>query len=154
MKCLNSSFFTNRLGLLGLLSGLMICLVGCDKGPKRYSVSGQLQFNGTPVPSGHLVFTPDRNKGNKGPQGVAVVKDGAIAITSRKTVGGAHWVNVQVFDGVPFDNGEMIIEAGKELAPMQMVEIDLPKEANANLTINVKKAAKGKVSVEIEVKED
>ena len=55
---------------------VLILCAGCDGGPTRYSVGGVVQFNGNPVPSGRLVFTPDHPKGNQGPQGVADILQG------------------------------------------------------------------------------
>ena len=52
-------------------------LVGCgQRGPKRYSVSGEVTFEGAPVVDGMIMFTPDSRKGNTGPQGYAIIKDG------------------------------------------------------------------------------
>ena len=57
----------------------LICvLAGCmgDPGPKRYRVSGEITFDGKPVPHGEIVFTPDSGQGNSGPQGIAIIQNG------------------------------------------------------------------------------
>lgn len=132
---------------------LLISVAGCDSGPERYTVSGTVTFNGTPVPIGQLVFTPDHPKGNKGPQGVADIYEGEISQNARKMVGGPHWMQVQAFDGKEFEGEEMTIKYGKDLLPMQMVEVDLPK-ADAKLTIDIKEISKGKFSIDVKVEED
>ncbi|MCA9230726.1 MAG: hypothetical protein KDA57_08740 [Planctomycetales bacterium] len=133
---------------------LLAGLAGCDSGPQRFSVSGVVQYNGEEVPAGHLIFTPDGRKGNQGPQGVAMVQKGEIVQNeNRRLVGGPHWVNIMAFDGVPFNDGEMIINDGKPLLPEQVVQVDLPM-ADAELTIDLMEEAKGEYAVNIAVAED
>jgi len=50
-----------------LICAIVTCVAaGCtsDQGPKRYRVSGEITFDGKPVPHGEIVFTPDIGKGN------------------------------------------------------------------------------------------
>jgi hypothetical protein len=50
---------------------------GCGRGPENeYHVSGAVTVGGEPVHSGRVYFTPDREKGNDGPQGVALISAG------------------------------------------------------------------------------
>ena len=53
-------------------------LAGCSQGDTqtRYRVSGDVKFNGQPVPFGEVLFTPDGSKNNSGAQGIAEIKNG------------------------------------------------------------------------------
>jgi hypothetical protein len=51
-------------------------LAGCSDRVERVRVSGQITFQGKPVPYGNITFEPDRTKGNQGPQGYAQIRDG------------------------------------------------------------------------------
>jgi hypothetical protein len=51
--------------------------IGCGNGgAKRIAVWGDVTWKGHPVPRGIVYFGPDTKKGNKGPQGFALIKDG------------------------------------------------------------------------------
>lgn len=65
---------TRRIGLLTSLS-LLGWLVGCGSGG-GYRVSGNVTFQGKPVPAGKIYFMPDSSKGNNGATGYADIKDG------------------------------------------------------------------------------
>lgn len=67
--------FLQATGCLQLLLLLPIAFAtGCGSGENR--VSGNITFDGKPVPSGKIYFTPDTSKGNSGPTGYADIKDG------------------------------------------------------------------------------
>ncbi|EAQ78567.1 hypothetical protein [Blastopirellula marina] len=60
---------------------LLFCLIslGCGsqtEGPLRFRVSGDITFQGNPIPAGLITFSPDAALGNSGPQGVARIRDG------------------------------------------------------------------------------
>jgi hypothetical protein len=59
-----------------VVTGLALALTGCGGGTQRIRISGQVTFQGKPVPYGNLVFEPDQSKGNRGPQGYAKIQDG------------------------------------------------------------------------------
>ena len=61
-----------------LLCMLAALLAGCGgpPGPPRYRVRGTVTCGGRPVPAGEVLFSPDGRRGNKGPQGIAIIKDG------------------------------------------------------------------------------
>ena len=92
----------------GLLTSLAI---GCQKqdGPVRYDVSGTVTYQGDPVPSGSVVFTPDTAQGNSGPQGTAKIVDGHYdtANSGRGTVGGPHQVHVIATDAMTAEEAEL-----------------------------------------------
>jgi hypothetical protein len=63
-----------RAGLAALTLALP---AGCGRGPgNEFHVSGTVTVGGEPVHSGRVYFTPDREKGNDGPQGVALISGG------------------------------------------------------------------------------
>lgn len=113
---------------MAALSVLLLPLVlGCqqDDGPKRYDVSGSVKYNGEPVPGGAIVFTPDSQKGNRGPQGTARIVDGHYdtARDGRGTVGGPHHVHVIATESTT-------TEAAELQGPLaeHTFEIDLPQD--------------------------
>ena len=62
---------------LATLTLLLFNSIGCsDNGPTRIAVWGDVTWKGQTVPSGVVYFGPDTSKGNKGPQGFALIKEG------------------------------------------------------------------------------
>lgn len=113
-------------------SAVALLLVGCggQPGVQRYSVSGEVRFDGKPVPNGYLRFSPDKSKGNKGPGASASIVDGRYeTMPNRGTVGGPHKVIITGADGVPYKtkSGNMI-PIGRPLFPEIEQDVDLPKE--------------------------
>ncbi|MDO5552223.1 MAG: hypothetical protein Q4G68_00550 [Planctomycetia bacterium] len=74
------SFF-ERTGYCLLLVVLLTC-IGCNSKAKQYSFSGNVTYNGTPVPYGSVVFTPDSSRGTVGTQVVAAIEDGRYSLTA------------------------------------------------------------------------
>jgi hypothetical protein len=61
-----------------LLAGLGLwALTGCSSGSGKYDVSGNVTFNGQPIPKGHIVFQPADN--SSAPVG-APIQDGAYRL--------------------------------------------------------------------------
>jgi len=90
---------------------LLHLTIGCQKqeGPVRYEISGTVTYDGAPVPGGSIVFTPDSQKGNNGPQGTARIVDGRYdtANYGRGTVGGPHHVHVIATDATTTQEAEL-----------------------------------------------
>ena len=62
------------------LLGIFLTVAGCGKsGPARFDLHGEVKYKGKPLPAGVLIFDPDAKRGNDGPQGYALVKDGIHA---------------------------------------------------------------------------
>jgi hypothetical protein len=100
---------------------------GCSSGDglERYRVSGEVKFDGQPVPFGEVLFTPDGSKGNSGAQGIAEIKDGKYDTQGSRapgTAGGPTVVRVMAFR----DGG------GKELICEHESQVDLPKAATTH----------------------
>ena len=91
-----------KLALRLLLLTLILCQ-GCGGGGvDRVDVSGTVTWKGKPVPMGLVFFTPDTAKGNRGPQGFALIKDGRFDTRfekSKGTVTGPHTVMINACSG-------------------------------------------------------
>jgi hypothetical protein len=119
---------------LGLLT---LCIVlGCkDGGQQRHRVSGQVTFDGKPIPSGEVLITPDDSKKNSGAQGIAKIRDG------RYDTSGS--------DGKGYGGGPAIVrvtgltaEGGKLLCEYEF-KVDLPQgDATHDLAVPASAAAK------------
>jgi hypothetical protein len=90
-------------------------LVGCSKKSEfeRLVVAGTLSAKGRPIPRGIIYFDPDVKKGNRGPQGSALIKDGKFDTRferSRGCVLGPQIATINACDGTnissskPFGN--------------------------------------------------
>lgn len=77
----------------------IVAAAGCGPGgPKRYSLSGQITFDGNPVPMGDISFDPVE-PGIGG--GFAPIKDGRFDtnVEGRGHLGGSHRVHIVGFKG-------------------------------------------------------
>ena len=81
----------------------LILFQGCDRGGvDRVEIFGTVTWKGKPVPMGLVFFTPDAAKGNRGPQGFALIKDGRFDTRfekSKGTVTGPHTVMINACNG-------------------------------------------------------
>ena len=116
-----------RLVVFLLLVGSVLALSGCSSGDgqERYRVSGDVKFDGQPIPFGEVLFTPDGSKGNSGAQGIADIKDGKYDTQGSRApgfAGGPVVIRVMGFR----DNG------GKELICEYEYKADLPKSATTH----------------------
>lgn len=110
-----------------LLLMLAVAAAGCGGGQREYELSGLVTYQGKPVPAGHIVFEPDRSKGNKGATGFAKIKAGKFDTRQedgKGTIGGPHLVRILGLDGVA--RGELI--NGSPIFPEFTTAADLPKE--------------------------
>lgn len=105
--------------------------LGCgDDGPKRYRLSGEVKFDGQPIPFGDVLFTPDGSKKNTGPQGFANIRDGKYDTgdsEGKGIGGGATIIRVTGFTG----------PGGKLLCEVE-IPVDLPA-ADGTHSIDVPK---------------
>lgn len=142
-----------RIGVLTLSVAVLVLLSGCGGDSGFYEVSGTVQLNGEDVPTGIIVFSPDSRGGNSGAQGAVEISQGKIVQTGHPVIGGPHWIEIQAFDGVPYQGVEMMQTMGKMLLPSQKVQVDLPR-SDVELTINMQKQADGSYAVEVKTQED
>ena len=110
--------------------GLCVAALGCGgaaSGPPRYTVSGKVTFNGRPVNSGSISFSPDTSQKNSGPGSFAPIRDGAYCTPrGQGTVGGPHVLTITGFDRLPGSGapGEVI----PALFSSYSLTVDLPRE--------------------------
>jgi hypothetical protein len=120
---------------LGVLTALML-LPGCGGGPRLHHISGEVLFDGKPVPAGEIFFDPDASKQHDGPQGFARIENGrfdtrqgGIAVAP-----GPHVVRILGFDGRSRPEAELIF--GRQLFPEHHVPTDIPdRETTLNFQI-------------------
>lgn len=109
--------------------------VARGKGPTRYRVSGEVKFDGRPVPYGEILFTPDSGKGNSGPQGIATIQDGRYDTAGSRAPGVAGGPTVVRVTALSDPSGKLICE--------YEFSIDLPKaDSTQNIEIPASAAKK------------
>lgn len=109
--------------------------LGCGKkGADRFDMKGKVTFRGQPVPKGYLLFTPDRDQGNRGPGAKAGISDGNYeTMAGQGLIGGPHKVSINGYDGIPYkmEDGNTN-PAGKPLFPQYVTKVDFPKESGTH----------------------
>src|SRR5262245_54994470 len=76
----------------------------------RYRVSGEVKFNGQPVPFGEVLFTPDGSKNNSGVQGIAEIKNGRYDTQGSRAPGVAGGPTIVRVTATSDANGTLIGE--------------------------------------------
>jgi hypothetical protein len=131
-------FVSRAMPLFGLLAG---CAVKDDAG--RHSLSGTVIFGGQPVPAGQIIFEPDVAKGNDGPGGFAVIRQGRYQTEpDMGTVGGPNIARFTIGDGI---NPNGMQPYGKLLVIETItLEVDLPRnDGSLDLAIPEAPSKKG-----------
>jgi len=108
-------------------------LVGCsDDGPKRARLSGEVKYDGQPIPYGEVLFTPDAAQKNSGPQGIAPIRNGKYDTGDGKGIaGGPTIIRVTGFTE----------QGGKVLCEVEL-PADLPRDGGThNIDVPKQKAA-------------
>jgi hypothetical protein len=108
------------------LVGLLAIVSGCGSGDERaVRVAGEVTYKGQPVPYGSIVFDPDVQAGNKGPQGSAKIKDGHFdtANSGLGLTGGAYTARITGFSAEPDLTSET--NQVKPLFPEYKEKVDL-----------------------------
>jgi hypothetical protein len=89
---------TMKGGVFAVCAIAVIVLVGC--GPRdtrvRNRVTGTVTFSGEPVSAGEILFMPDGEKQNSGPEGLAVIANGRFDTRGTRAPG--------------VDGGPMVVE--------------------------------------------
>ncbi len=116
----------------GCVIGLPLCLIvlgcGSDSRVERFGLSGQITFEGEPIPFGWLVFKPAH-----GPGATANIENGTYRTRAGwGTVGGQHSVEIVAFDGKaipdPMSEGG-VNSTGSNLFSIT-VQKELPRESS------------------------
>ncbi len=82
----------------------ILAAAGCGgESFQRTDLSGNVMFDGRPVPYGQIRFTPDKSKQHSGPQGYAEIVNGRYdtARSGQGILPGPHHVNVTAYDEKP-----------------------------------------------------
>jgi hypothetical protein len=109
-----------------LISALLILSCsGC--GPTeapRYHLSGNITFNGKPIPKGTILFDPDLAAGHDGAQGYANIENGKFdtKISGRGHCGGKVLLRIHGGDGAPLPE----LPFGNPLFPETSLPLELP----------------------------
>lgn len=117
-----------------LAIALPVLLAGCgDGGPTRYSASGKVTFQGKPVPTGTIMFTPAGSEG--GAIGVADIFDGKFRTRPDKGVPAGKYVARVRGHGEPGaqpDPGEGLppVTMGPALFDEIQIPVDMPAKAS------------------------
>lgn len=123
----------SHLSVAGLCFWGVAFLGGCagsSDAPPRFSLSGQVTFDGKPVPAGTILFSPDSSQGNQGPGTSTTIEQGAYRTRPQKgVIGGPMLVEITGYDGIPIEVDGEKMENGKMLFKPYRTEIDLPHES-------------------------
>src|SRR3954469_18289896 len=84
-----------------LLAGCLLAGACSDAGSGRYHLSGNVTFDGKPVPAGKIYFHADIPRGNSGPPAFADINQGAYDTRKGGSggQGGPVLVAIEGFDG-------------------------------------------------------
>lgn len=119
-----------------LFAILLLCSSGCGSGAgelERFSLSGEVTFDGTPVPSGTMTLEPDSSQGNQGPASHALIQDGKYTLPrERGIVGGPYIVKLSGYEPA----GAGVDDLGKPLFENYEVQINL-SETTSNQPFHI-----------------
>ena len=120
-----------------ILVWIAMTVGGCS--PKdtriRNRVTGAITFGGQPVVAGEILFMPDDAKQNRGPQGLAIIKDGRYDTRGSRAPG--------------VDGGAMVVEVtgyldekrSRMVSYQYQVELGHSPQMTLDIDIPAKKAA-------------
>ncbi|MCC7473762.1 MAG: hypothetical protein IT425_00075 [Pirellulales bacterium] len=112
--------------LIGLSTLILVC-GGCgESGPKRDDVSGAVTWKGQPVPNGVIFINPDTRKGNKGPQGFALIRNGRYDTRGKNSKGCSPGANVFAIQGCDGQNIGPGRPYGNSLFASAQLSIEIP----------------------------
>lgn len=87
------------------LAAIVIVVCGCGKtGPARFDVMGTVTYHGQPLPRGVIRFEPDAAKGNRGPVGIATIRDGRYSTADQGARGTPQGPLTVWITGLPVAN--------------------------------------------------
>jgi hypothetical protein len=97
---------------------------GCTRADGRVDVTGQVRWEGRPVPAGRILFTPETEQSN-GRQGMAVIEQGRFTTRTgdgRGVIPGDYVAAVHLYDGgSPTEESPL----GQRLAPPVDVRVTI-----------------------------
>ncbi len=117
-----------RLVALGLL---LPVLTGCSSGSDeltRYSISGEVTYEGKEIPLGEIFFQPDSEAGNSGPASSATIVDSRYSLPEEFGVlGGAYVVRISGFSAPGGTATGPLALRGPPMFPDFVTKVDLSK---------------------------
>jgi hypothetical protein len=116
--------------VIGIVA-MALTLVGCgDSGPERYELSGQVTYDGKPIPAGVITFEPQGITLNASTMGEAEIQAGRYKTLPEKgIVGGQHTVFIAGYNGIP-EPGSGPYGASL-FAPVYKTSVQLPAEPSS-----------------------
>ena len=106
-------------------------LLGCTNdtgGIERYSLRGEVNYEGEPVTAGTITLEPDAARGNKGPASTALIENGTFVVEQgRGVVGGPYLARLTGYPDSQRNDGPDT-SFGKPLFQDHEVSLELPKE--------------------------
>jgi hypothetical protein len=110
---------------IGVLS--LAALGGCGKDDSgRVAVWGAVTWQGKPVPAGVVYFSPDAKKGNKGPQGFALIRDGHYDSRDAKSKGCVTGPLVAIVQGCTGEGRSGTFPYGRPLFASHELSLEVP----------------------------
>lgn len=123
---LRPSFFVFTVAIAAGMAGCY----GGNESATDFHVSGQVQFDGKPLPAGKIYFTPNASLGNQGPQGTATIKDGKYDTEDSRfgIVGGPYIVKIDGYDGIqPANDEDGLFPDGQVIFRDYEVKLEFPE---------------------------
>lgn len=120
-----------RLFCIILAIWAVLC-AGCGEDRvQRFPVSGKITYAGKSIVVGDIHFDPDTKKGNNGPGGYAIIRNGHYETNpGRGVVGGAYIARISGYDGQEFQiEGEPSFKLGKAMFDEYTMEVEFPRDA-------------------------
>ena len=139
-----SLFFASALSLLVLASGCN------DNSAGRVAVWGNVTWKGQAVPKGVVYFSPDTKKGNKGPQGYALIKDGRFDTRDAMSKGCVTGSQVAIVHGCSGEGVNSRFPYGRNLFAPFEISLDVPAEGGQTDLIIPESAPRPAATLEME----
>lgn len=110
---------------------LLAVMLGCSnntQGIDRFSLQGEVKYEGRPVTVGTITLEPDAARGNKGPASTALIENGSFVVEQvRGVVGGPYLARLTGYQGTQQNDGPDT-SFGKPLFHDYEVQLELPNE--------------------------
>jgi DNA-binding NarL/FixJ family response regulator len=108
----------NLLAVVGLLAAVWLGVGYLRRDIRRQLITGEVTFQGKPVKTGMIRFTPESQKGSPRPMVESEIREGKYVLRSgHGSNGGTYRVQVSGFTGVPKKNGSATDPKGDPLFP-------------------------------------
>lgn len=112
---------------------------GCGRsGPERFTVSGKVTYRSKPVPTGSVLFVPQRGPASASP----IAADGSYRL---EAVAGKHQVGVTAIAEPPPGANEMTYVAPPPLVPSKFARPD-----GSGLVVEVRPNEENKIDIELQ----